>query len=78
LQNNGQQCQAFSYAKAYACQIGQICGPKGITAILFSKFLMADNQRSITLKHGAPEGGTNHTAYLYNSYVSAISRPNCA
>lgn len=38
---------------------------------------MADNVRGITLKHGASEGGNDHTAYLYNSYVNAISRPTC-
>lgn len=26
---------------------------------------------------GASEGGSNHSAYLYNSYITAISRPNC-
>ena len=75
---NGQQCQAFSYAKAFACKIGQICGPPGISSIQFDHFLMADNGRSVTLKHGAAEGGYDHTAYLYNSYISAVSRPNCA
>lgn len=78
LQTNGQQCQAFSYAKAFACNIGQICGPPGISTIIFSKFVMADNQRAITLKLGDGEGNTNHTAYLYTSYVTAVSRPACA
>lgn len=27
---------------------------------------------------GGSEGTTNHTAFFTNSYVSAISRPNCA
>ena len=78
MQTNDQICQAFSYAKAFACDIGQICGPPGISTIIFSKFIMADNQRSVTLKLGAAEGFANHTAYLYNSYVTAISRPMCA
>jgi hypothetical protein len=73
-----EQCQAFSYAKAFASQIGQICGPPGISSIRFDHFLMADNQRSITLKLGDHEGRTDHSAYLFNSYVSAISRPNCS
>ena len=76
---SGNQCQAFSYAKAFACKIGQISGSPGISSIKFDHFLMADNwDRSITLKHGASEGGTNHTAFLTNSYISVISRPNCA
>lgn len=39
---------------------------------------MADNVRSVTLKSGDGEGRTNHSAYLYNSYISAVSRPTCA
>ena len=73
----GDQCQAFSYAKAFACTIGQICGPPSITTTKFDHFIMADNERSITLKIGASEGGSDHTAYLYNSYITALSRPNC-
>lgn len=38
---------------------------------------MADNGRGVTLKFGASEGGANHTAYLYDSYISAVSRPSC-
>ena len=30
LNTNGAQCQSFSYAKAFACNIGQICGSPGI------------------------------------------------
>jgi len=44
---------------------------------MFNQFLMADNGRSITLKIGDSEGRTNHTAFLYNSYISAVSRPTC-
>ena len=39
---------------------------------------MADNGRSVTLKFGDGEGKANHTAFLYNSYISAVSRPDCA
>lgn len=78
LNTNGLQCQLFSYAKAYACTIGQICGSPGISQIILEQMLMADNGRGITLKMGASEGGTNHSAYLYNSYITAMSRPSCA
>ena len=78
INTNGQQCQAFSYAKAFATDIGNICGSPGITTVKFDHFIMADSQRGITLKLGAAEGGYDHTAYLYNSYVTAISRPTCA
>lgn len=33
INTNGQQCQAFSKAKAFACTIGQICGSPGISRI---------------------------------------------
>ena len=39
---------------------------------------MADNGRGVTLKNGASEGTSSHSAYLYNSYITAVSRPNCA
>jgi len=70
-------CQAFSWISAYACQIGQISGAPNTIALQYSNFIMADNQRGATLKFGNGEGDGNHTAYLYNSYISAISRPNC-
>lgn len=47
-----EQCQGYSYAKAFACRIGQISGAPGISSIQFTKFIMVDNQRGITLKHG--------------------------
>ena len=78
LQTNGQKCQAFSYARAFACTIGQICGSPGINTIMLSKFVMADNGRSVTLKLGASEGNSNHTAFFTNSYISAVSRPSCS
>ena len=75
--NAADGCKGFSYARAYGCQIGQICGPGGSKAIWFDNFIMVDNQRGITLKMGGSEGTTNHTALLTNSYVSTLSRPDC-
>jgi hypothetical protein len=73
-----QDCQAFSYAKAYACSIGQIMGPPSSKQIILSHFVMADNGRGATLKMGASEGGNNHSAYFSNSYITAVSRPSCS
>lgn len=36
-------CKAFSYIKAYACEIGQTCDPPSTNRIVFSKFVLADN-----------------------------------
>lgn len=71
-------CKAFSYINAYANQIGQICGPPSTTRLVFKNFIMVDNQRGATLKFGNGEGGSNHTGIFTNSYISAISRPDCA
>jgi len=49
----------------------------GVNTLIFSQFLMVDNGRSITLKFGDNEGKTNHSAYVYNSYIGAVSRPDC-
>jgi hypothetical protein len=71
-------CKAFSYIKAYASEIGQICGPLSTNRLVFKNFVMVDNQRGATLKFGNGEGGSNHTGIFTNSYISAVSRPNCS
>ena len=75
--NIGESCQAFSYIKAYACDIGQISAAPSTTSIVYEHFIMADNGRGVTLKHGDVEGNANHTAYFSNSYITPLSRPNC-
>ena len=77
LNTNGQQCQLFSYARAYACGKGQISGSPGISKIVFDQFIMADNARAVSLKFGG-KGDIDNTAVLQNSYITAISRPSCA
>jgi hypothetical protein len=37
---------------------------------------MADNQRSVSLRFGKP--GDQRAALFKDSYITAISRPNCA
>jgi len=78
LNTNNQQCQLFSYAKAYGCLIGQISGSPGISKIIFDQFIMADNGRGVSLKFGGAGSDLDNTAILQNSYITAISRPNCA
>lgn len=46
--------------------------------MVYKNFLMLDNQRGVTLKFGNGEGTSNHTGILTNSYISAVSRPECA
>ena len=71
-------CLGFSYARAFLCGIGQICGPPSIEHLKYSKFIMAENGRSVTLKIGASEGGHNHVAQFNTSYIAAIARPTCS
>jgi len=68
-------CLSFSGAKAYACTVGQISSPPNTNELIFSNFMMADNGRSVSLRYGLE--GTDRTAYLTNSYITMISRPNC-
>ena len=80
LNKNGhsQSCLGFSYARGFLNGIGHIQGPPSIESTVMSKFLMAENGRSVTLKIGASEGGHNHTARFFDSYISAIARPSCS
>ena len=39
---------------------------------------MVDNQRGVTLKFGGSQDSSNHTGIFTNSYISAVSRPDCA
>jgi len=71
-------CQAASWIQVYACQIGQMAAPPNTNTLIYSNFVMADNQRAMSLKFGADSSTKNHTAYLYNSYITAVSRPSCA
>lgn len=69
-------CLAGSGAKAYACSIGHMASSPQTITIMFSKFMIADSNRGLTLRFGKEYDDS--TAYLRNSYVSAISRPTCS
>lgn len=42
---------------------------------MFDKFMVVDSGRGVTLRFG--KEGDDRTAFLSNSYISAISRPSC-
>lgn len=71
----GEACLAGSGAKVYACEVGHIAGSPATAQIIFQKFMSADSNRGVTLRFG--RDADDNTAYFRNSYVSAISRPNC-
>lgn len=76
LQTINESCLASANLKAYACQIGHIANPPNTDQITYKNFMIADSLRGVTLRFGCPDGD-NKTAYFSNSYISAISRPNC-
>ncbi len=49
--------------------------PVGVITLKFKNFIMADNGRSMTIRMGGTSD--EKTAYLYDSYITGIARPNC-
>jgi len=70
---------AASGIRAYASQIGQITSSGGTNKIKFKHFVIADCGRGATLRFGRGGRTNNHDfeASFEDSYISAISRPNC-
>ena len=62
--------------KAYSCKIAQIASSPSTHEIVFEDFIIADSGRGITLRFG--KEGDDRTAYLRNSFITAISRPSCS
>lgn len=60
---------------AYACTVGQIANPGDTYTLNFTNFILADNGRAVTLRFGLED--SNKSAYLSDSYITALSRPNC-
>lgn len=59
---------------AYATNVGQIMNP--ITSeSQFKNFIMTDNIMSVILRIGG--SSTVKTSFLNDSYIAAISRPDC-
>ncbi len=73
-----QECQAFSFIKAYACGIGHIAAPILTTNLQYSNFILADNVRGGTLRFGGLKNSMNNTLILNDSHIFAVSRPDCA
>ena len=42
----------------------------------FKNFILADNGRGLTFRIGG--SSDDKTAYLYDSYITALARPNCS
>jgi hypothetical protein len=68
-------CLAAKGIMAYGSRIGHIMNPPGIWTIKHKNFILADNMRSLTMRIGGDSD--TKTAFLYDSFISAIARPNC-
>jgi hypothetical protein len=59
----------------YSNIIGFLAHPPGPSTIMYTNIMMADNERGLGLRVG--HDGDNNTAFLRDSWVSAIARPGC-
>ena len=68
-------CLGFSGVKAYGCNVGQMASPPGTASLSYSDYILADNKLGMSLRFGL--AGSDRTATLTNSFITAISRPTC-
>lgn len=76
LNKASSSCVGFSSIKAYGCHIAHIASPAPVDSIVYEKFLVADSGRGVSLRFG--KEGSDRTAYLRDSFITAISRPDCS
>lgn len=67
-------CIAAKGVYTYSTLVGNVLDP-GVYSTKFKNFIMADNQRSMTIRIGG--NIPDKTGYVYDSYITAIARPNC-
>jgi hypothetical protein len=73
----GQTCIGAKGFIGYASQIGLMANPPGSqTELRYEDMFFADNGRGVTLRY-AHETDDN-TAFLSNSYITGVSRPDCS
>lgn len=68
-------CLGYSGVRAYAAKVGQVSSPPETVQLQITNSIVADSIRGMSLRFGMP--GTELTAFLSDSYFTAISRPNC-
>ena len=76
--SGGGACASATNITAYTCGVGFIGNPPSTNLLNYSRFVMADNERALGLRHGF--GTLNHdnnTALFTNSWISALARPSC-
>lgn len=55
--------------------MGHVSSPGGTTQLQLSNYIIADSQIGLSLRFG--KEGTDRSAFLSDSYITQISRPNC-
>lgn len=75
IRTTGDSCLGYSGVRAYACKVGHISSPPGTSQLQLTNYIIADSQRGLSLRFGLE--GSDRSAYLSNSYITQISRPNC-
>ena len=68
-------CVLMTEVRAYASNIGQICSPAAISMLKVTNFIIADCGRAVSLRYGG--AGIDRPAYFEDSFITAISRPDC-
>lgn len=77
--NSRISCVSASNITAYNCETGFMGNPPSTNLLQYKFFTLADNQRSLVLKHGF--GSLNHdnnSVVLASSWISALARPSCS
>lgn len=76
IRTTNDACLAFSGARVYASKVGHVSQPPNTAQLQITNYIIADSMRGLSLRYGLE--GNDRTAYFSNSYITQISRPNCA
>lgn len=71
------QCAGGEGLRAYGNRVGIITNPAALSFV-WNDLILADNGRSIGLRFGGFDNNNNNSMIWKNSYITAVSRPNCS
>lgn len=74
--SNGNDCKESGYLKAYGCDVGITSNPYA-SSVTWTGLMLADNTRALGLRFGYGQTNSINNLFLKNSWISAISRPEC-
>lgn len=73
--NTNNNCKTAGYLNAYGCDIGITSNPNALE-LRWDRLMLADNKRALGLRF-AGSSQNNNNLFLKNSWISAVSRPQC-